>query len=254
MRVVVKSLRESVDDSSGILRSSHREVDVLNRMSGRSTPHLVRPEVVREDGWCFIAVDFFEGAVTVAQAFDSDRLSARDKVVILIKSADAVQTLHQDGFVHCDLKPTNILWSADRGEIRLVDFGAAHPIGPIDPRGPVTFTYAYAPPELRSGVQVGHDHSKSADHTRVIVRDVGPWIDVYALGIMLVQALDPGLWRIGRFEELAVMTRLLVAPELKAVARKAIAIDPTQRYSSALQFSEALSAALLVTTKEGAVG
>lgn len=36
---------------------------------------------------------------------------------------EALSFLHREGFVHADLKPRNILWSADDECFKLIDFG-----------------------------------------------------------------------------------------------------------------------------------
>jgi serine/threonine-protein kinase PknG len=55
---------------------------------------------------------------------------------------EALDHLHGKGFLHCDVKPANIVRGHDR--VRLIDFGA---VRRIDDRSPVlTYTEAYCPP------------------------------------------------------------------------------------------------------------
>jgi hypothetical protein len=74
--------------------------------------------------------------------------------------------------------------------------------------------------------------------------DARPSIDIYPLGIMLFQALDPGLGHIGRMEEIGLVDQLIVTTDLKAVIRKAIARKLVDRFESALDFKLALETAI----------
>jgi serine/threonine-protein kinase len=49
------------------------------------------------------------------------------------QTAEALQALHQQGYVHCDLKPNNILVSVE-GKVKIIDLGQACPIGSVKKR------------------------------------------------------------------------------------------------------------------------
>ena len=73
-------------------------------------------------------------------------------VLLLRQAAAALGRLHEQGWVHRDVKPANLLLRAD-GSLALADFGCARRRGTIDaqPPGSVAGTPRYAAPEQSQG-------------------------------------------------------------------------------------------------------
>ncbi len=69
-------------------------------------------------------------------------------VTIFTKVADGLQSLHQLGFVHADIKPDNILINPESQEVRIIDFGQSCRIGAIKKRIQGTPDYI-APEQVR---------------------------------------------------------------------------------------------------------
>jgi serine/threonine-protein kinase len=69
-------------------------------------------------------------------------------VAIFVKVADGLQSLHQLGFVHADIKPNNILVNAEDQEVRIIDFGQSCRIGVVKKRIQGTPDYI-APEQVR---------------------------------------------------------------------------------------------------------
>jgi len=73
-------------------------------------------------------------AALVMELFDGIPLEAQDmrdvgKIVdIFIQVADALDSMHTLGYVHCDLKPNNILFDS-HGVAKVIDFGQTCKVG-----------------------------------------------------------------------------------------------------------------------------
>lgn len=68
---------------------------------------------------------------------------------ILPKLISALQALHENGLLHNDIKPENLLWNAEKESFWLVDFGSLTEAEPRLERG-LGATLAYAAPEILS--------------------------------------------------------------------------------------------------------
>lgn len=75
----------------------------------------------------------------IMELFDGTSCEARPPtdlnllISILAQTANALAALHAQGFVHCDLKPNNIMVNAE-GKVKLIDLGQACPIGSVKKR------------------------------------------------------------------------------------------------------------------------
>ncbi|HEX6799243.1 MAG TPA: protein kinase [Ktedonobacterales bacterium] len=155
-------------------------------------------------------------------------------VDIIGQVASALQYVHEQGIVHRDVKPGNVLVRVDgdgHWQMLLADFGIARGVD-TSGRTQVTGTFLYMAPEQFSG-------------------KFSPASDQYALAVMAYQLLA------GRppFQgELAALTRAhmyddpppittfnpSVPPAIDVVLRRALAKDPAARYPSVAAFAQAL--------------
>ena len=94
----------------------------------------------------FLVVEFLPGG-TLAARLGEGPIPAPQSVAVTVHLAEALAALHRAGYLHGDVKPSNIGFTAD-GLPKLLDFGLARPAGNAAVAGG---TLRYLSPEVLSG-------------------------------------------------------------------------------------------------------
>ncbi|HGY90445.1 MAG TPA: tetratricopeptide repeat protein [Planctomycetes bacterium] len=245
--VAIKLLNETPGSSAAAFRRFQREVDLVASLRHPSIVTL-HDGGTTPDGRPYLVMEYVRGVrLDQCPAFKRASLSpgepaaTRSVVALLLDVVRAVAYAHQRGVIHRDLKPANILVDVE-GKPRVLDFGLAS----FTPDG----EYADRTKSL-GGFFVGTLPWASPEQARG--EDVDVRTDVYALGVILYEALAgcrPYELPNDFSAALAIVCdpkprRLAAAlpgvdADLDAIAMRCLAPEPERRYQSALELQRDL--------------
>ena len=178
-RVALKILRRELL-SPGLLKRFQQETQILGLLqhAGIAQIYEAGTTPTAEGPLPYFAMEFVDGRPLVAYA-DDEQLNEAARLKLFAKVCDAVQHAHEKGVIHRDLKPDNVLVTAE-GQPKVLDFGVARAtdadiqaLTVVTEVGQMMGTLPYMSPE-----QV------LADPAFVDARS-----DVYSLGVMLYEML-----------------------------------------------------------------
>jgi eukaryotic-like serine/threonine-protein kinase len=239
-RMVVKLMKSG---SAAAERSQYflLEMQLLQKMSHPNVVPIT--DVGEAQGVLFFAMPFIEGETMRQRLARCGALPVPEAVRITLDLANALAHVHSHGVVHRDVKPENVLLSPN-GAI-LLDFGHARAPGTMraaehgDGKKYIVGTANYVSPEQVAGRRVADSRS-----------------DLYSLGCVLLEMLtgvvpfsagsprETMQQRLDRPPPDVRVVRPDVQDEVASVLRRSMAVDPAERYLTAGQMADALSAAL----------
>ena len=129
------------------------------------------------NGTAYMVLEYIQGETLVARLGREPRLPEEVLIRMLEEMLSGLVVVHDAGYVHRDIKPGNLMLREEDGSAVLLDFGAARQaVGRRSQRLTTILTPGYAPIE---------QYDSKAD-------DVGPWSDIYALGMVAYRCASAG--------------------------------------------------------------
>jgi serine/threonine-protein kinase len=216
------------------------------RTEARSVARLSHPNIVTvidrgaDQGRQYIVFEHVDGENLKELVHRTGRLPVRRAVELALAVADGLAFAHQEGLVHRDVKPQNVLLNRE-GDVKVTDFGIARSLEVehgVTQTGTVLGTGEYLAPEQASG------------------KPISPATDVYSLGVVLWEMLAGDVPFSGdSFVAVALrhvndpvpslrQVRPDVSPRLAAAVERALAKDPADRFPSMAALATELRACL----------
>lgn len=149
------------------------------RLRRLSNAHIVKVhDLFDENGTSYYVMDFIEGESLSARLKRTGHaMAVADVLLLLPQVLDALETVHNAGIWHLDLKPANIMLDR-QGNVQLIDFGASKQLRNQDGQSLSTSSALAYTPGYASSEQMEQNLEK-----------FGPWTDLYSLGATIFNLL-----------------------------------------------------------------
>jgi serine/threonine-protein kinase len=185
-------------------------------------------------GQYYLVLEFLDGPGLNSVIIARDKRLEGRRVDLLRQAAEALQAVHQAGFVHHDICPRNFVCTQDLKSLKLIDFGLTIPATPefLKP-GNRTGTPNYMPPEVI--------HRRKNDHR----------LDIFSFGATAFELCTFELpWARGATGQAALAhdqaldvrtLRPRIQPRLAEAINRSLIANPESRLASMNQFLKLLS-------------
>ncbi len=232
--VAVKVLREEYHDDQDLVRRFKNESKAISILDH---PNIVKVyDVSVTDKLQYIVMEYIDGITLKDYLVQrGGMLTWRETVHFITQILRALQHAHENGVVHRDVKPQNIMLLPDGG-LKMMDFGIAR--------------ISRAENQLVSGKAMGSVHYISPEQAKGAVTDAKS--DIYSVGIMMYEMLSGKLpFSSGSVVEVAIQqisdkpqSLAELAPDvphaLIEITERAMAKAPEDRFPTAAAMLDAL--------------
>jgi len=185
--VAIKALPEHLASDPDRLARFEREAKTLAQLNHPNVAGIYGVE--EHEGARYLVLEYVEGE-TLADRLDRGALPVDEALEIAIQIAAGVEAAHEDGVIHRDLKPGNVMVTPD-GRSKVLDFGLARSeesssstnASPTDPT--ITSPAKHSP--TMPGVILGTAAYMSPEQARG--RKVDKRSDIWSFGVILYEML-----------------------------------------------------------------
>ncbi len=223
--VALKLIRSDVVENPSALERFKREIQLSSRVTHRNVLRVY--DLGESDGIRFLTMQFVEGEDLAAVLQRYGKLPVPRLTSIFRQILEGLRAAHEQGVVHRDLKPQNIMVDA-ADQIYVTDFGLAKSLeqAGMTQTGTVVGTPYYMSPEQVKGSPVD---ARS---------------DIYSAGVILYQMATGQLPFTGNTPYEVMSQRVLRSPRpagelnpqlpgyLRKILERCMAVDPATRYAS----------------------
>lgn len=222
-QVAVKILHEAYRSDVEFIERFHREAKAAAKLTHPNIVSIFDVGVDNNDH--YIVMEYVPGKSLKDKIREEGALKISDVITISKDIASGLAHAHLNNLVHCDIKPHNILMTADGCHAKIADFGIARAVTES------TMTY--------SGNVIGSVHYFSPEQAQGST--ITPKSDVYSLGIVMYEMLTNRLPFTGDNAVAIAMKhiedeptppsvfRAQIPPMLEAIALRAMSKNPEMR-------------------------
>jgi serine/threonine protein kinase len=173
-QVVIKTLNETVQSRADFAKFQQDFLNEALRLARCSHPHIVRIDEVIQEGqlWC-IVMEYIDGENLASRIENKGALQEAEALRYIQQIGEALTVVHNNGLLHRDVKPQNIMLRCGKSDAVLIDFGIAREFTPN-----LTQTHTQM---LSDGFAPIEQYDKRAKR--------GAYTDVYALAATLYSLL-----------------------------------------------------------------
>jgi serine/threonine protein kinase len=233
--VAVKIMPPNIAKNPVLIKRFEQEFRVASKLN--------HPNIVKAVEYCgtgatpFLVMEFVDG-LSLGEKLDREgKMTEEDAISIIVQVAHGLHRAHRQGLIHRDVKPDNILVTAD-GTAKLTDLGLAKD---IDTAAELT----------RTGRGLGTPNFMAPEQFRN-AKNADIRCDVYSLAATLYQMVtnelpfgdaDPVQLMMRKMKNELVLPRKIVpalSERTEWTIRRAMSADPRQRPNSCREFVEDL--------------
>lgn len=231
--VAIKILKQEYNSDKEFLERFQREAQAASLMSHHNIVNLL--DVGVESDYRYLVLEYVSGSTLKEIIQKKGRINTNTAIQITIRILSALQHAHDNGIIHRDIKPQNVLVNSD-GHIKVADFGIA--------RMTNAFTIS------KGDTVVGSVHYSSPEQASGSV--VEATSDIYSTGVVLYEMLTGHVPFVGDTPVAVAMQHINatpppietwnpdVPPAVISVVMKAMEKSPKKRYQSAREMADAL--------------
>lgn len=220
--VAVKILHEQFRRDEEFIEKFHKEAQAAARLSHPNIVNIYDVGISGEEH--YIVMEYVPGTTLKELIQQKQRIEPAEALAITREIAEALAHAHENGLVHCDIKPHNILMQGGT-HAKVADFGISRAVTES------TMTY--------SGNVIGSVHYFSPEQAKGAM--ITPKSDVYSLGVVLYEMLtgklpftgeNPVSIAMKHLQEMPTPVRRIdpsIPPVVEALVSRMMAKDPALR-------------------------